>query len=119
MTDDVHSTYEMVKGLHARFDSFEKRIDGIETRVSGLEKGLAADVAHLERHESEANLKGEAMLDKLNMLITAFTKHAEAEEQDRRDVIKGLRNTNLSILIAAATILVTGFGLLWKTGVLA
>jgi hypothetical protein len=119
MTDDVHSTYEMVKGLHQRFDAFESRIERIETRVIGLEKGLAADVAHLEKHESEATIKGEAMLDKLNTLIAAFTKHAEAEEKDRKDVINGLKNTIRSVLLAAATILLTGFGMLWQTGVLA
>ena len=117
--NEEHSTHEMVKGLHERFTGFEKRIDGIETRVGSLEKGLAADIAHLEKHESEADLKGDAMLEKLNGLILSFNRHAEAEERDRLEVIKGLRNTIRSVLLGVASIFAGGFALLWQTGGLA
>ena len=96
MSDDVHSTYEMVKGLHARFDGFEQRIDKIENRVGSLEKNLATDVAHLERHESEADLKGAAMLEKLTALVNNFSKHAEREESDRRWLLTIVIGTLLS-----------------------
>jgi uncharacterized protein YjaG (DUF416 family) len=119
LMNEEHSTHEMVKGLHERFTGFEKRIDVIETRVGTLEKGLAADVAHLEKHESEADLKGDAMLEKLNGLISSFNRHAEAEERDRMDVIRGLRNTIRSVLLGAASIVGMGFTLLWQTGGLA
>ena len=82
--NETHSTYQMVKGLHERFDHFESRIDQIEGRVVGLEKGLASDIAHLERHESEAELKGAAVLEKLTDLTRNFAKHAEREDSDRR-----------------------------------
>ena len=80
---EAHSTHEMVKGLHARFDNFELRIDKVETRVGSLEKGLAADVAHLEKHESEAALKGEAVLDKLAELTSRLDKRADREAVER------------------------------------
>jgi hypothetical protein len=82
--DEQHSTHEMVKGLHARFDHFERRIDAVEDRVVGLEKGLAADIAHLDKHESEACLKESAVLKQLGVLTVRFDKHAEREEIDRR-----------------------------------
>jgi len=82
--DEQHSTHEMVKGLHSRFDHFERRIDAVESRVVGLEKGLASDVAHLEKHEAEACLKESAILANLTRLTTRFDQHAEREETDRR-----------------------------------
>jgi hypothetical protein len=84
MTDETHSTHEMVRGLHARFDALEEWQKQTNSRIGKLETGLAADVAHLEKHEAEAELKGVAVLDKLNTLVAAFQKHADREDADRR-----------------------------------
>jgi hypothetical protein len=110
VADDVHSTYEMVKGLHARFDGFEHRIDKIETRVGSLEKGLAADVAHLEKHESEASLKGAAMLEKLTSLVDNFKRHADREENDRRWLLTIVIGTLLSSTGSLLYMVLTGVG---------
>ena len=86
--NEEHSTHEMVKNLHSRFGAFEKhigeRFTQIENRVGVVEKGLAADIAHLEKHESEAELKGAAVLEKLTDLTRNFAKRAEREDSDRR-----------------------------------
>ena len=82
--DEGHSTHEMVKGLHARFGLLEHRFETLEHRTTGLERDLASDKAHLERHESEAALKGDALLAKMTSLDNRFEKHAEREETDRR-----------------------------------
>ena len=117
-SNEEHSTHEMVRHLHVRFDQFESRIEKIETRVGSLEKNLATDIAHLEKHESEACLKESAILQQLSVLTTRFDRHAEAEEKDRAEVIKGLRNTIRSVILGAGSIIGTGFMVLWQTGVL-
>jgi hypothetical protein len=86
--NEDHSTHEMVKNLHSRFGAFEERIDErfcqIENRIVVVEKGLAADVAHLDKHEAEACLRESAVLKQLGVLTVRFDKHAEREEVDRR-----------------------------------
>jgi len=106
--NEQHSTYQMVKGLHERFDHFEHRIDQVEDRVVSLEKDLASDVAHLEKHESEACLKESAILNQLGVLTVRFDKHAEREEQDRRWLLTIVIGTLLSSVGTLGYLVLTG-----------
>jgi hypothetical protein len=106
--NEQHSTYQMVKGLHERFDHFEHRIDQVEDRVVSLEKSHAADIAHLEKHESEACLKESAILASLNTLTVRFDKHAEREEIDRRWLLSIVIGTLLSSVGTLGYLVLTG-----------
>jgi hypothetical protein len=110
--NEEHSTHEMVKNLHSRFGAFEERIDErftkVESRVGDLEKSHAADIAHLEKHESEACLKESAILASLNTLTVRFDKHAEREEIDRRWLLSIVIGTLLSSVGTLGYLVLTG-----------
>jgi phage shock protein A len=112
--NEQHSTYQMVKGLHERFDHFEHRIDQVEDRVVSLEKSHAADIAHLEKHESEACLKESAILHRLEHMSKkqdeqhdAFVAHADREDDDRRWIRNVLTLTLLGVIGTLGTVLLS------------
>ena len=95
----------------------------LRERVDVLERNVSRDIDNLAAHEREAEIyRGHLMeglgrlTDSVDRLDTRFGVHAEAEEQDRKEVIKGQQVTIRSILLAAATFAATGFVLLWQTG---
>ena len=136
MTDDLHSA---IGKLHTHIDHVQHQIGEVQKgqdrlhkehtdlreRVDLLERTVSKDVDRLAAHEREAELyrghliegfeKLTASVDKLDQ---RFGKHAEAEEVDRKEVIRGQQVTIRSIVLAAATFFGTGFVLLWQTGVL-
>jgi predicted nucleic acid-binding Zn-ribbon protein len=92
--NELHSTHEMVRNLHGRFDSLDERIgelhkDHLELRgdVEELKKEVLLDKAHLDKHEAEACLKESAVLRQLAALTTSFDRHVQREESDRRWVL--------------------------------
>jgi hypothetical protein len=86
-----HSTHEMVRSLHERFTGFEYRLDELSKdhkelkgRVDVVEKDVAKDISALEKHESEACLRENSIVNSHNQLKEAFVAHAKQEEEDRK-----------------------------------
>ena len=114
-----HQVGEVKRGQ----DDLHKEHMQLRERVDLLERNVSRDIDNLAAHEREAEiyrghlLEGFAKLTgSIENLDARFGRHAEAEEKDRKDVIKGQRTTIRSILLAAATFFATGFVLLWQTG---
>jgi chromosome segregation ATPase len=117
-----HQVGEVKRGQ----DDLHKEHMQLRERVDLLERSVTKDIDRLAAHEKEAEIYRGHLLDgftkltgSIEQLDRRFGRHAEAEEQDRKEVIKGQRNTIRSILFAAATFFATGFVTLWQTGVLA
>ena len=137
MTDDLHNE---IGKLHQHLEHISHQVRDVKEgqnelhrehmqlreRVDLLERSVTKDIDRLAAHEKEADIYRGHLLDgftkltgSVEQLDRRFGRHAEAEEQDRKEVIKGQRNTIRSILFAAATFFATGFVTLWQTGVLA
>lgn len=136
MTDDLHSE---IGKLHKHLDDISHQVGDVKKgqedlhrehtqlreRVDLLERNVSKDIDNLASHEREANLYRSHLLEgferlsgNIENLDARFAKHAEAEEIDRKEVIKGQQVTIRSILFAAATFFGTMFVTLWQTGVL-
>jgi hypothetical protein len=103
MADEGHSTHEMVRNLHSRFDRLDERMDALHADhlllredVNKLKTEVRDDIAHLDKHEAEACLKESAILTQLSILTKRFDHHAEQEEKDRRWVLGIVIATMLS-----------------------
>ena len=103
MFSEEHSTHEMVRNLHSRFDTLDKRMNALHADhlvlrddVNNLKSDLKDDIAHLDKHESEACLKENAILAQLSILTKRFDHHAEREENDRRWLLTIVIGTLLS-----------------------
>lgn len=135
MTDDhgeigkIHQHLEhishQVRDVKDGQDRLHKEGAHLRERLDLLERTVSKDIDNLAAHEREANLyRGhllegfERLNDSVDKLDARFARHAEAEEVDRKEVIKGQRVTIRSILFAAATFFGTMFVTLWQTGVL-
>ena len=134
MTDDLHSEIgklhqhiehvsHQVRDVKAGQDRLHKEHLDLRERVDLLERNVSRDIDNLAAHEREAEIYRGHLLEGFKQLTAGvasldqrFEKHAEAEEADRKEVIKGQRTTIRSILLAAATFFATGFVLLWQTG---
>ena len=137
MTDDLHSE---IGKLHQHISHVSHQVGEVQKgqerlhrehmelreRVDLLERTVSKDMDRLAAHEREAEIYRGHLLDGFNRLTTSvdhldkrFGVHAENEEKDRKAVINGQRTTIRSILLAAATFVMTGFALLWQTGGLA
>ena len=117
-----HQVGEVKKGQ----DDLHREHMQLRERVDLLERNVSRDIDNLAAHEREAEIYRGHLMEGLGRLTNSvdrldkrFGVHAEAEEQDRKEVIKGQRNTIRSIVLAALTFFGTGFVLLWQTGVLA
>jgi hypothetical protein len=109
MTNEDRSTHEMVRNLHSRFDRLDERMEelhedhiALRARVDVVEKEVASDIAHLDKHESEACLREVTIIQRLDNMATtqnkqheAFVAHADREDQDRR----WIRNVMTLILL--------------------
>ena len=107
--DEQHSTHEMVRNLHNRFDTLDEKLDQLaddhkelKIRVDGVERDVLKDAANLERHESEACLREKALVASHGLLRSAFDKHAEEQEQFRQKLFW--------LLISVILMLLAGFG---------
>ena len=116
-----HQVREVKRGQ----DDLHKEHMQLRERVDLLERNVSRDIDNLAAHEKEAEIYRGHLLEGLGRLTNSvdhldkrFGAHAEAEEKDRKEVIKGQRTTIKSLLFAAATFFGTGFVLLWQTGVL-
>ena len=135
MTDDhgeigkIHQHLEhishQVRDVKDGQDRLHKEHAHLRERMDLLERVVSKDIDSLAAHEREANLyRGhllegfERLSDSVDKLDARFAKHAEAEEVDRKEVIKGQQVTIRSIIFAAITFASTGFVVLWQTGVL-
>jgi len=136
MTDDMHSE---IGKLHTHIDHVQHQIGEVKKgqdnlhrehlelrdRVDVLERNVIRDIDNLTAHEREADIRREYLMDgferlsgTVKSLDTRFQAHADKEEEDRKDVIKGLRMTVRSVIGTGITILSTVLVLLWQTGVL-
>ena len=136
MTDDLHS--ELGK-LHQHIEHVSHQVGEVKRgqdelhrehmqlreRVDLLERNVSRDIDNLAAHEREAEIYRGHLIEgfkQLNNSVVSldsrFEKHAEAEEADRKEVIRGQRTTIRSIILAAITFASTGFVVLWQTGVL-
>jgi chromosome segregation ATPase len=95
----------------------------LSERVDHLERAVSKDISDLAAHEREANLYRSHLIEgfadlkgSVDKLDGRFARHAEQEEVDRKEVLRGQQITIRSILLAAATIAMSGFVLLWQTG---
>jgi predicted nucleic acid-binding Zn-ribbon protein len=136
VTDDLHNEIgklhqhiahvsSQVSDVKKGQDDLHKEHTQLRERVDLLERNVSRDIDNLAAHEREANLyRGhllegfERLNDSVEKLDTRFGKHAEAEEKDRKDVIRGQQVTIRSIMFAAVTFFGTMFVTLWQTGVL-
>ena len=119
----IEHVSRQVKDVKAGQDDLHKEHTQLRERVDLLERNVSRDIDNLAAHEREAEIyRGHLMeglgrlTDSVDHLDKRFGVHAEAEEQDRKDVIRGQQVTIRSILLAAATFAATGFVLLWQTG---
>jgi len=103
MLNEEHSTHEMVRNLHSRFDVLDKRMDTLHVDHLTLRKDvdvlrgeLKDNIAHLDKHEAEACLKENAILNQLSILTKRFDHHADREESDRRWLMTIVIGTLLS-----------------------
>jgi len=141
VTDDheMHSTYEMVKGLHGRFTNFEQqfdaRVSAVEVRMNQVEKEMALDKAALKSHIAESDIHRENVLHELKENNAWHEKHdaqlrehIKQDEEDRKRITLALQQENREIkrnsakdlmYVAgqAVAIGLTLFGMLWATGV--
>jgi hypothetical protein len=102
----------MVRNLHSRFDHFDESLKelhrdhvALRDRVDIVEREVASDIAHLDKHESEACLRESKILLRLDTMTTvqtkqheAFVEHASREDQDRRWIRNVLTMTLLGVL---------------------
>jgi len=124
--EHISHVSHQIRDVQSGQDRLHKDHLELRERVDHLERVVSRDVQDLNSHVSEANiyrghlLEGFGLLQKaIENLDIRFGKHAEAEEKDRKEVIKGQQTTIRSILLAAVTFVATGFVLLWQTGGLA
>lgn len=115
-----------VKEVKHGQDALHREHVALRDRVDSLEHKVAADVAKLAAHEKEAEIYRGHMLEGLNRLTSVITKlddrfdgHERIDLQERAEIIKHMRTTIRSIILAAVTFFATGAVLLWQTGVLA
>ena len=134
MTDDLTSEIgklhqhiehvsHQVRDVKQGQDELHKEHLDLRERVDHLERSVSRDIDNLAAHEREAEIYRGHLLEGLGRLTSSvdrldkrFGAHTEAEEKDRKDVIRGQRTTIRSILLAAVTFFATGFVLLWQTG---
>ncbi len=107
--DEQHSTHEMVRNLHNRFDTLDEKLDQLaddhkelKIRVDGVERDVTADKAALDKHEAEACLREKALVSSHTLLRNAFDKHAEEQDQFRQKLFW--------VLISVILMLLAGFG---------
>ena len=132
MTDDLHTEIgklhqhiqrvsDQVKGVHEGQERLHREHIALRERVDVLEKNVSRDIDNLAAHEREAEIYRGHLLEGFNRLANTITsldsrflKHAEQEEQDRKEVIKGQETTIRSILLAAATFVGSAGLVIWQ-----
>lgn len=121
----IEHVSHQVRGVQEGQDRLHKEHRDLRERVDHLERVVSKDMQALESHVSEADIYRSHLLEGFRALTGSvtklddrFAKHAQAEEEDRKEVIKGQRTTIRSIILAAVTFFSTGAVLLWQTGVL-
>ena len=122
----IEHVSRQVKDVKAGQDDLHKEHMQLRERVDVLERNVIRDIDNLAAHEREADIYRGHLLDTLAQLTESnkrfharLDEHALEDERDRKEVIKGQRNTIRSIILAAVTFFATGAVLLWNTGVLA
>jgi len=117
--DTEKSTHQMVEHLHARFGMLEQGVKDLHVDHNKLRddfEDLRGEVRGLESradtHEQVAVVKLERMSDVIEKLQSAFAKHAEREETDRRVMF-------IFLMTTLASAIGTLFVLLFKVGGLA
>ena len=121
MSDDERSTNEMVRNLHHRFDGLDTQLaqlhsdhKDLQQRVTNVEREMAADIAHLDKHESEACLREEKILQRLDsvqatqhMHYESLVKHMDREEAERVWIRRTLVWLLFGVLGAIGTMILT------------
>jgi septal ring factor EnvC (AmiA/AmiB activator) len=120
----IQNVSDQIKGVAAGQERLHKDHIRLSERVDHLERAVSKDISDLAAHEREANLYRSHLIEgfaelkgSVDKLDGRFARHAEQEEVDRKEVLRGQQITIRSILLAAATIAMSGFVLLWQTGV--
>ena len=122
----IEHVSHQVRDVKEGQDKLHREHIQLRERVDLLERNVIRDIDNLAAHEREAEIYRGHLLDTLAQLTesnkrfhTRLDEHALEDERDRKEVIKGQRNTIRSIILAAVTFFATGAVLLWNTGVLA
>ena len=132
MTDDLHTEIgklhqhiqqvsNQVGKVHEGQERLHREHMALRERVDVLEKNVSRDIDNLAAHEREAEIYRGHLLEGFNRLAdtitgldSRFAKHAELEEQDRKEVIRGQATTIRSILLAAATFAGSAALVIWQ-----
>lgn len=130
----IEHVSNQVRDVQRGQDDLHKEHSALRERVDHLERTVSKDTSDLAAHINEANIYRGHLIEGFGSLQRAvenldnrFGKHAEAEEKDRKDVIKALqgenfqtrRNAKTDFLWAvgiAVTVGLSLFGLLAATG---